>query len=81
MFLNAGVIWEPFNSDCSYAEFCFGSSSTDLYYHLDAELHRMHLCSEPPGDHTAHSGTAQPAPRGYRQDVPQWERLRCVREV
>ena len=61
--------------------FAFDRHPTDLYYHLDAKLHRMHLCPEPPGDHATHSGTAQPAPSGYRQDVPQWEWLRCVREV
>lgn len=41
----------------------------------------MHLCPEPASDHPTHGGAAQSAPRGYRQNVSQRERLCCVWEV
>lgn len=45
------------------------------------KLHRMCLCAESPGDHSADSGPAQPAAAGDCQNLPEWERLRCVWEV
>lgn len=45
------------------------------------KLHRMCLCAEPPGDHSADRGPAQSAPAGDCQNLPEWERLRCVWEV
>lgn len=41
----------------------------------------MHLCPKPASDHSPYSGTAQSAPRRYRQNLSQRERLCCVREV
>lgn len=45
------------------------------------KLHRMCLCAESAGDHSAHSGPAQSAAAGHCQNLPERERLRCVREV
>lgn len=45
------------------------------------KLHRMCLCPESPGDHSADGGPAQSAPAGYCQNLPEWERLRCFWEV
>lgn len=45
------------------------------------ELHRMCLCPESSGDHSADGGPAQPAPAGHCQNLPERERLRCVWEV
>lgn len=45
------------------------------------KLHRMCLCPESPGDHSANSGPAQSAPSGYCQNLPEWEWLCCFWEV
>lgn len=52
-----------------------------FFFSLGQKLHRMCLCAESPGDHSADSGPAQSAPAGDCQNLPERERLRCVREV
>lgn len=47
----------------------------------DEELHGLRLRAEQAGHHAVLWRSGQPAPAGHRQNVPEWKRLRRIREV
>lgn len=52
-----------------------------IVLNADQKLHGLCVRAEQAGHHSTHQRPRQPAATGHSEDLPERERIRCVREV